>query len=331
MNSTADPVPQIISALSQKNSGIICLPENPQIDSIAAAISLYQALIKLGKNVAVVCTSTPAQTVNGADKIQSTLATTGNNLVISLPYTDGSIDKVDYNIQGSHFNLIVTPKEGFPKLNSDEVQYSYTGGSVDFIITIDTPSLKNLGSIYQDNQKQFEGKIIINIDRRLTNAYYGTVNFVSKTSSSTSEIVLKIIQALQIEIDREMATSLYTGLTSATNNFTSYSVNATTFETAGLLLKLGAVKKAAPRTSSFNSPQPFPQGFPTANGAPIPAQSHFVEQEKQVVKPKQSTEVKIQEQRPIEEVEQEVQVSDSNETPEDWLKPKIFKGGSNLI
>lgn len=334
MNQATDPIPQIISEIAQKNSGLICLPENPQVDSISSAVSLYQALTKLGKNVSIVCGTKPAHSVNGADKIQSSLATAGNNLVISLPYTDGSIDKVDYNIQGNHFNLIVTPKEGFPKLNAQEVQYSYTGGGVDFIITIDSPSLKNLGSIYHNNIKQFEGKTIINIDRRLTNSYYGTVNLVSKASSSTSEIILKLLNALQTEIDREIATNLYAGLTAATNNFTSYSVNAQTFETAAYLLKLGAVKKAPARPGALSSSQRFSQPYPPSNGLSniSTSGSHHIEQEKQVIPQKPVQENSMPEQtKPIEEVEQEVQVSDSNETPEDWLKPKIFKGGSNLL
>jgi phosphoesterase RecJ-like protein len=94
-----------------------------------------------------------------------------------------------------------------------------------------------------DNQALFQGKNIINIDRHLTNGFYGTVNYVNKTSSSTAELVFKTLQNLSCEIDKDMATNLYVGISSATNNFTSYSVNAETFETIAQLLKLGAVKK----------------------------------------------------------------------------------------
>ena len=47
----------------------------------------------------------------------------------------------------------------------------------------------------------------------------------------------------QVEIDRDMATNLYAGAAASTNNFTSYSTNADTFEHIATLLRLGAVKK----------------------------------------------------------------------------------------
>ena len=106
------------------------------------------------------------------------------------------IDKVDYNIQGENFNLIISPRQGFPKIDPNQVKYSYTGGSFDYLIAIDAPNLNSLGNLYTENEKQFQGKDIINIDRHLTNGYYGTVNYVNKTSSSISELILKLLQNL---------------------------------------------------------------------------------------------------------------------------------------
>ena len=171
---------QVSSIINQGTSCVICLPVSPSVDSIAAATSLYLGLIKLGKNVSIVCSTLQQSDLHGADKIQQNFQAAGDNLVISLPYTDGSIDRVDYNIQGENFNLIITPKQGFSKLDAGEVKYSYTGGTVDFVITIDSPALKNLGAVYQDNQKQFQGRKIINVDRHLTNTFYGTANIVQK-------------------------------------------------------------------------------------------------------------------------------------------------------
>jgi hypothetical protein len=213
------------------NNVVIKIPFNPSLngktkttDAVASATSLYLGLTKAGKNITIAC-STPVNTeVTASDKIQNTFITKGDNLVISFPYTDGSIDKVDYNIQGSTFNLIITPRQGQPKLDAQKVAYSYTGGKVDFIITVDAPSYNALGQIYQENQAEFDGRPVINIDRHLVNNMFGTVNYVNKTASSTSELVLKLLMSMQIEIDRDMATNMYTGLTAATNYFTSYSV-----------------------------------------------------------------------------------------------------------
>ena len=58
-----------------------------------------------------------------------------------------------------------------------------------------------------------------------------------------SEMVLEVIKAMKTEINKGLATNLYAGIASATNNFGAHSVIADTFEAAALLLKSGAVKR----------------------------------------------------------------------------------------
>jgi len=296
MNNQANTLARIIEIISKGKSGVIFIPPTPTIDAVAASTSLYLGLTKMGKNISLVCSQKPATDLVGGDKFQTVIGAGGDSLMISFPYTDGSIDKVDYNIQGESFNLVVTPRPGFQKLKPSQVNYSYTGGIVDFIIVIDSPTLNGLGEIYAENQNQFTGRDIINIDRHLTNAYFGTVNFVNKTISSISELILSVLLNFKIEVDRDMATNLYAGIASATNNFTSYSTNADTFENIATLLRMGAVKR------TFKKPQPVMVRSRVNSGRP----------ETQPVKP-------------IEEVERETQKEP--QSPTDWLKPKIFKGG----
>jgi len=291
---------RINQIVSQKISGAITLPTNPSIDAVASSTALYLSLIKLSKNVSLSCSNKVNYGLTGADKIQKNLSVLGDSLMISFPYKDGSIDKIDYKIEGENFNLIITPRPGFSKLDSSKVSYSYTGGKLEFIFVLDSPTLTSLGDLYQNNQNQFQGVEIINVDRHLTNSNFGTINYVNKTASSLSEMVFLLIKNLGVELDKDIATNLYTGLVSATNNFSSYSVNAQTFETAASLLKMGAVKKIVRKPSGINQINTF--NSPNFNQKPF-------------------------EFKPIESVEKEPKQTQTQETPDDWLKPKIFKGG----
>lgn len=299
--------PRIQEVITKGTNGVIIIPPNASADSVAAATTLYLALTKLNKNISVVCQNEVEFEITAADKIQTQLVSNGDHLVVSFPYSDGSIDKVDYNIQGDKFNLIIAPRTGFPKVDPAQVKFSYTGGLLDFIIVIDSPTLNSLGTIYTDNQAQFQGKDIINIDRHLTNANYGTVNYVNKSASSLSEMVLSLLKDIQMEIDRDMATNLYMGIASATNNFTSYSTNATTFETIASLLRLGAIKKtlkkAVPLVNTPRMPPPFV----------APPMGEFADNTKA-----------------IEEVEKQPN-PEGPPAPQDWLKPKIFRGGGGTV
>lgn len=315
-------LPRISEIIQKSASGSIALPSNPSHDAVAAGTALYLGLHKLGKSVSIACSNPVSINLTASDKIRNQLATGGDNLVISLPYSDGAIDKVDYNVQGDKLNLVITPRPGYPKLDPNQVKYSYTGGALDFVITIDAPTLNSLGSLYSDNEKQFQGRDIINIDRHLTNSFFGTANFVNKTIASVSELALKILQNLQIEIDRDIATNIYAGIASATNNFTSYSVNADTFESVATLLRLGAVKKTlrkpgqqpAPYTPSYQAQQ-YPAPRPTQFNPPQSTPPTGIGEDADMV-------------TPIEEIEKEPR---GKQTPQDWLKPKIFRGGGGLV
>lgn len=301
-------MPRVSDVITKGLTGIVVLPTNPSPDAIAGATSLYLGLLKLGKNVTIVSSSPIKSDMIASDKIQSSLSVGGDNLVVSFPYTDGAIDKIDYHIQGEKFNLVITPRQGHPKLDSSQVIYSYSGGTFDFIITVDVPNLNAVGTLYTENQAQFQGKEIINIDRHLANGFFGTVNFINKTSSSTCELVYKVLRQLECELDKDMATNLYAGVAAATNTFTSYSVNAETFETVAALLKAGASKRTSPQPA-FNSQSPQ---------KPVSTPVFSIKQP--------GTE--RQQTQPIAAVEsQESQSKEGAQSPQDWLKPNIFKSG----
>ena len=315
---TNTTLPRVSDIITKGLNGIVVLPNNPSQDAIAGATALYLGLLKLGKNITIVSSSPVKSDMAAADKIQSSLSVGGDNLVVSFPYSDGAIDKIDYHIQGEKFNLVITPRPGFPKLDPNQVVYSYSGGSFDFIITVDAPNLNTVGTLYTENQAQFQGKEIINIDRHLTNAFFGTVNFINKTSSSTCELVYKVLRQLECELDKDMSTNLYAGIASATNIFTSYSVNAETFETIAALLKAGASKKITPqqttRPQSYKSPVPMAQPIQKPVSTPVFSVKQPGTERQQV--------------RSITSVEsQESQSKEGAQSAQDWLKPNIFKGG----
>lgn len=311
MDNTQNTLARIQEITTKCRSAVIVVPLNPSIDAIAASTSLYLALSKMGKTVSIACSQKVQSDLTASDKFQNIIGAGGDSLMISFPYADGAIDKVDYNIQGESFNLVVTPRPGFQKLNPNQVNFSYTGGQVDVIFVIDAPTLNSLGTIYTDNQNQFNGKDIVNIDRHLTNAYFGTVNYVNKTISSISELVLSVLQTLGVEIDRDIATNLYAGTAASTNNFTSYSTNADTFEHIAALLRLGAAKKA------FKKPVPV---------AVQPFQSPPMRSQPQVINSMPGHSPEVPKSNPIESVEKEV-TTEKPQTSQEWLKPKIFKGG----
>jgi hypothetical protein len=345
---------------------------------------LYLGLSKMGKTPTIATSTKVTYNIKDIDLIRTSLTSSGDNLVISFPYTDGSIDKVDYKIENNTFNLIVIPRPGFPKVSPEQVSFSYAGGKADCLIALDAPSLESIGRIYTENQEAFDQLPLINIDRHANNMQYGSVNYVIPAVASVSQLVLDIMRGVQIAIDGVMATQILNGIVGATNNFTLPTANAEVFADVAELMKLGAVREQAPETQAPapRSPGRAQQGQPPANSVPQPSQSRPRQQNQ--AQPQQQPQVQgrpqgqqarpqAQGQRPaqgrqnppqqaqtqkapnnpnaipnntqeaqpaenkswIESIPQDnspSQVAPQNgngnadETPQDWLKPKIFKG-----
>ncbi|MBM7613709.1 DHH family phosphoesterase [Alkaliphilus hydrothermalis] len=85
-----------------------------------------------------------------------------------------------------------------------------------------------------------KSKTVVNVDHHISNNEYGDINFVKTDASSTCEIVYSIIkEELEIELDQQIATCLYTGIVTDTGNFRYDSTSAHTHRVAAELLELG--------------------------------------------------------------------------------------------
>jgi hypothetical protein len=403
MNQDINPLDLIARDLSQSTNPVILLAQNPSLDAVYSAFSLYLGLSKMGKSPTIVASTKVTYNIKDIDLIRTSLTSSGDNLVISFPYTDGSIDKVDYKIENNTFNLIVIPRPGFPKVSPEQVSFSYAGGKADCLIALDAPSVESIGRIYTENQEAFDQLPLINIDRHSNNMQYGSVNYVIPAVASVSQLVLDIMRGVQIAIDEVMATQILNGIVGATNNFTLPTANAEVFADVAELMKLGAVREqsiesqapaprspgraqqgqpvSAPQSNQGRSmqqkpqdqgkpspqqPQVQPQGQgqarpqnqgrpqsqpqnqgrsqtqsqnqtqrnsqPRQNVAQQPNQKPQTNpndlpkaQEEQPAQNKSWIEAIPQDKSPAQDVTQKSN-SDADETPQDWLKPKIFKG-----
>ncbi len=308
-----DTLDTVVEVLKDRSIFLITFPEKAPQDTVAASLALYFSLLKLGKDVYLVASDKPQYQLPGIEKIQDSIDVKGDSLKISFPYTEGSVDKIDWKIEGDKFNIIITPMQGYPKLDPSKVEFSYIGGAADCFIVLGAATLNSLGKIYTENKETFQGEIV-NIDRHFTNARFGTVNFVNIGVSSLSEVVYGIIKKLGVELDQDIATCLYAGIVSATNNFTGYNVKPETLETAASLLRAGAKKMSlgGVQTKPFSSAPPVPPARPTPFSVP----------QVQPIKPVENKKVEVPKPPSTPEPQSEKKTT----PPQDWLKPKIFSG-----
>ena len=110
-------------------------------------------------------------------------------------------------------------------------------GECDLYFSMDCADLDRLG----DNRDTFlDAKTRVVIDHHMTNEGYGNINFIEPEISSTCELLSEILFRTCETLSSDVATCLFTGLSTDTGRFLYTNVKAETFNVAEKLLSLGA-------------------------------------------------------------------------------------------
>ncbi len=258
MNQDTNQVVLLIEALAKSLSVAILLPPSPRIEDVLSAEALATAILtnSQGKSVSIAASGTIPQSPLITRPISGALAAGGDNLVISFPYVDGSIDKVDYKIDQGKFNLIVIPRPGFEKVTSDQISFDYGGGVTDCLIVLGCATLDALGDLFTQNQALLDSvPVIINIDMHADNQNFGNINIVAPGDISLAELTYKTLVSMNFALDPTAATQLYAAISIGTQNLTSAAVTPETFEAIASLIRAGAVRQAPPQPQArMNQP-----------------------------------------------------------------------------
>lgn len=302
---------KIKESVERYNNIAIAVSNNPSVDQMAAALSLYLSLQSLGKNVTVASPSMPLVEISslvGIDQVRTSLGGDSGDLVVSFPYREGEIEKVSYTRDANFLNIVV--KAGELGLNFDEKDVKFTrGGSApELLFVIGTPRVSDLGPLF--DVANLKDTVVVNIDNKVENQGFGDILMVSARLSSLSETIANLLLALNYKIDLDIAQNLMTGIAAATDNFQSPSTSALAFEMAGILMRSGALR-------------------PGAQSVQRPARrDDFIKAQEQLVK---TQEIEHKEAQPVRSTQPVSQPANNlNNPPEDWLEPKIYKGSTNF-
>jgi bifunctional oligoribonuclease and PAP phosphatase NrnA len=233
------PKQQSVEQIKKANRILIIGHKNPSGDFLGSALALQKALTEIGKSVEVAITDEIPQTFKFLPFIKNIKnnfsQNTGKILRINtqkLPVKsvkfqkdEGTLDFIlesDKNVKFEYIEII----NGEPK--------------PDLIIVLNTSDVEKIDSIYDKNTELFFEVPVINIDHHAGNEYFGTVNLVDLTATSTAEILVALLEALGIKIsDADSATLLLAGIISETGSFRSQNTTPKSLTVAAQLLAGG--------------------------------------------------------------------------------------------
>jgi len=114
-----------------------------------------------------------------------------------------------------------------PKLPSHET----------LLVFLDGSAADRFGAAY--NPAMFGERPALVIDHHITNENFAPFNFVDSRAASTAEIIYRLIRALQVPFDRDLAQCLLTGIITDTLGFRTASTTVETLKTVTALMEAG--------------------------------------------------------------------------------------------
>jgi phosphoesterase RecJ-like protein len=108
----------------------------------------------------------------------------------------------------------------------------------ELLVYLDGSAADRFGAAY--DAKLFSGRAALAIDHHITNELFAPFNFVDTHAASTAEIIYRLIGALDIPLDADIAQCLLTGIITDTLGFRTASTTVDTLQTATALMQAGA-------------------------------------------------------------------------------------------
>lgn len=120
--------------------------------------------------------------------------------------------------------------------NSKDIKKEGRTNRYDLAIALDCGDMKRLNGF----AKYFEdANVKISIDHHSANTMFADYNFVNPTAPACAQILIIVLEALGVEIDKNIGTCLLTGIITDTGGFKYQGVTAETFEFVAALLNRG--------------------------------------------------------------------------------------------
>lgn len=134
--------------------------------------------------------------------------------------------------------------------NFGNIQTKY---KFDTVISVDCGSKDRIGAV---SELITENSLLINIDHHASNKAFGDLNYLVPTASSTCEIMYDLIKEMGVEMTKDIAECLYSGIVGDTGNFAYSNVSKKTFVIASELVDLGINIEFIARNIYFSKTMP---------------------------------------------------------------------------
>jgi phosphoesterase RecJ-like protein len=111
-------------------------------------------------------------------------------------------------------------------------------GAFDLFVSVDSSDTRRLADLYSLAAGS-PSVPLVNIDHHVTNLHFGAVNWVDASAAATSEMIVTLLDALGVSMDRDLALPLLVGIVTDTRGFRTANTTPAVLRITARLIEAG--------------------------------------------------------------------------------------------
>ncbi len=232
---------QIVDKIKSSTNILITVSRDPSVDDLSAALGLTALLNKLDKHATAIFSGAipPAISFLNPDKVFENSADSLRDFIVALDKEKA--DHLRYKVDGDVVKIFITPYK--TTITSNDLEFSQGDYNVELVLALGVASKDHLDMSLEAHGQVLQDVTIVTFSAGDKFSQLGSLDWHDGSASSLSEMVANISDSLKTDkslLDKQISTSLLTGIVAATDRFSNILTSPSTMNIAAQLMAAGA-------------------------------------------------------------------------------------------
>ena len=237
MIKTDEVLNKVVERINDADSILVTLSKDPTVDEMTAALGLTMMLDKMGKHATAIYSGKTPNALEFLKPNETFEADTNSLQDFIIALAKEKADHLRYKIEGDFVKVYITPYK--TTITEDDLEFSRGEVNVDLVISLDVVEAEDLDAALATHGRIMHNASLVNISNSAPGRL-GGVEWSDPQASSVSEMIVTLLEAMDQEIPKEVATALLTGIVAATERFSNERTTPETMALSSRLMQLGA-------------------------------------------------------------------------------------------
>ena len=232
---------QIVEKIKSSTNILVIVGKHPTVDDLASAIGLTALLNKLGKHTTAIFSGMLPPTISFLDptKVFESTVDSLRDFIIALDKEKA--DHLRYKIEGDSVKIFITPYR--TTISDKDLEFSQGDYNVELVLALGVSGKDNLDFALASHKQVLNDAPVMTFCAGEQTSDLGSISWRDENASSLSEMIMSVSESLKTDkplLDKQISTSLLTGIVSATERFSNKRTTSKVMTMAAQLMAAGA-------------------------------------------------------------------------------------------